>query len=206
MNAVANHMEKKYHYEAKGKINPYRVSAIGIASGRMKTTGDLMRTGAYLGAKGSFNVTTDPPGLDPNTYPRESDVIVSDDPLLNAISDTVNDNRYAWRLNCESGWEYGIDPEDYETREEYNLALSMVKQNEEIEQVDEAVIEDDEEDMDRYTAENVWKHVHCSISRLDNGKTEAFWIDNPDVKVGDVVDVITEAGPVQGVVVLVENE
>ena len=34
------------------------------------------------------------------------------------------DNRYAWRLNCEDGSAYGIDPNDYETRDEYNEALS----------------------------------------------------------------------------------
>ena len=138
MNAVANHMEKKYHYAEKGKINPYRVSAIGIASGRMKTTRQIMRTGAYLGAKGSFNVTTDPPGKDPNERTwsdSEDEFIVSDDPLLNAISDSVtNDNRYAWRLNCEPGWQYGIDPEDYETREEYNEALEQQKSDMDMEQ------------------------------------------------------------------------
>ena len=46
MNAVADHMEKKYHYSKKGKINPYKVSAVGIASGRMKSTKDIVRTGA----------------------------------------------------------------------------------------------------------------------------------------------------------------
>ena len=37
------------------------------------------------------------------------------------------DNRYAWRLNCEDGSAYGIDPNDYETRDEYNEALSREK-------------------------------------------------------------------------------
>lgn len=40
----------------------------------------------------------------------------------------VNDNRYAWRLNCEDGSAYGIDPEDYETRREYNAALKSAKE------------------------------------------------------------------------------
>ena len=37
------------------------------------------------------------------------------------------DNRYAWRLNCEDGSAYGIDPNDYETRDEYNEALNREK-------------------------------------------------------------------------------
>lgn len=112
MNAIANHMEKKYHYRAKGKINPYKVSAHGIASGRMQTTEDVLRTGAILGALGSFDVDADIP----------------DDPIFYDIAEPkVNDNRYAWRLNCEDGSEYGIYPEDYETRDEYHEALAHEK-------------------------------------------------------------------------------
>lgn len=40
----------------------------------------------------------------------------------------VNDNRYAWRLNCEDGSAYGIVPEDYETRREYNEVLQKAKE------------------------------------------------------------------------------
>ena len=36
-------------------------------------------------------------------------------------------NKYAWRLNCEDGSEYGISPEDYETRDEYHEALHQEK-------------------------------------------------------------------------------
>ena len=32
MGAIADRMEKKYHYSKKGKINPYAASAIGIAT------------------------------------------------------------------------------------------------------------------------------------------------------------------------------
>ena len=39
-----------------------------------------------------------------------------------------NDNRYAWRLNCEDGSAYGVSPENYETRDAYNRALSKAKE------------------------------------------------------------------------------
>ena len=121
MGAVANHMEKKYHYSSKGKINPYAVSALGIASGRMRTTGDILRTGAYLGAMGSFDVEADRPSSIGRHY-------VPDDPILSQIKETkVNNNRYAWRMNCEDGSDYGVSPSDYETRDEYNQALRNVK-------------------------------------------------------------------------------
>ncbi|CAK7023622.1 MAG: hypothetical protein EUB_02240 [Eubacterium sp.] len=120
MGAIAKHMENKYHYSKKGKINPYSVSAIGIASGRMKSTKDILRTGAVLGAMGSFDVDTS----DPDTSTR----YIYDDPVFGGMNvPRANDNRYAWRLNCEDGSEYGVSPEDYETRDEYHEALHQVK-------------------------------------------------------------------------------
>lgn len=120
MGAIADHMEKKYHYTKKGKINPYAVSAFGLASGRMKSTEDVLRTGAFLGAMGSFDVDTSDPDA-PNSY-------ILDDPIFYDIPEAkVNNNRYAWRLNCEDGSEYGIFPEDYETREEYHTAIHREK-------------------------------------------------------------------------------
>ena len=111
MAAIASNKEKKYNYTARGKINPYAASAIGLATGTIKNTEDIIRTGAVLGAMGSFD-----------------DDDVCDDPLLSTGSFVhTNDNRYAWRLNCEDGSDYGISPEDYETREEYNEALHNEK-------------------------------------------------------------------------------
>lgn len=41
---------------------------------------------------------------------------------------TESDNEdYGWRRFCEDGFEFGIDPEDYETEEEYNEALEEAK-------------------------------------------------------------------------------
>lgn len=120
MGAIADHMEKKYHYTKKGKINPYAVSAFGLTSGRMKSTEDVLRTGVFLGAMGSFDVDTSDSDT-PHSY-------IIDDPISCDIPESkVNDNRYAWRLNCEDGSEYGIHPEDYETREEYHEAIQREK-------------------------------------------------------------------------------
>lgn len=42
--------------------------------------------------------------------------------------DSFNDEPdYLWRLTCEEGIEYGIDPEDYKTEEEYEEALEDAK-------------------------------------------------------------------------------
>lgn len=111
MAAIASNKEKKHNYSARGKINPYAAIAVGMATGRIKNTEDIIRTGAILGAMGSFD-----------------DDDTCDDPLISTGSFIhTNDNRYAWRLNCEDGSAYGISPEDYETREEYNEALHNEK-------------------------------------------------------------------------------
>lgn len=207
MNAVANHMERKYHYSAKGKINPYRVSAIGVASGRMKTTRDIMRAGAFLGAKGSFNVTTDPPGSDPHENELYEDYFfVSEDPLLNAIADTVeNDNRYAWRLNCEDGSEYGIYPEAYETREEYNLALDEARTYDD-QYVNDPEVSISNDSIHPLKNQNETMEAYCLVSRLDNGKTEGHWISQRHINVGDIVEISVEAGVVRGVVISIKDK
>lgn len=110
MAAIASSKEKKHNYSARGKINPYAATAVGMATGRIKNTEDIIRTGAILGAMGSFDDDT------------------CNDPLFSTGSFIhTNDNRCAWRLNCEDGIAYGISPEDYETREEYNEALHNEK-------------------------------------------------------------------------------
>ena len=42
-----------------------------------------------------------------------------DSPVNKVAYMAPRDNRYAWRLNCEDGSAYGIDPNNYETRDEY---------------------------------------------------------------------------------------
>ena len=206
MNKIAAHMESKYHSEAKGKINPYRASAVGIATGRLKSDRSLMRMGSYLWYRGSFHVTKDPPGKDQYEDPPH-DMYLPYDPILYQLEEraATNDNRYAWRLNCEDGTKYYIYPEDFETRDEYNRALAEAKDfygenSSDMETDKVAEIEMDPETF----SEDVTTGVHCQVSRLDNGKTEGFWINNPGVKVGDIVELGTESGIIQGVVVIID--
>lgn len=192
MGAVANHMEKKYRYTEKGKINPYAVSAMGIASGRMKTTGDVLRTGAILGAMGSFDVETD--GISPSRS------YVPEDPVFRDIKESkVNDNRYAWRLNCDDGSAYGVSPDDYETRDAYNAALKAAGAG---------GLERAETPQSASTTESVvtdgQQYIFCRVSRLDNGANEYYLTDISNIKVGDSVLVPTDKGTASGIVIAIE--
>ena len=193
MGAVANHMEKKYHYKAKGKINPYAVSAMRIASGRMKSTEDTLRTGAFLGAMGSFDVEAD--------SPPTSRAYVPEDPVFRQIKETkVNDNRYAWRLNCEDGSSYGISPYDYETKAAYNAALNTARSGDSTADNAPPTVDPSCES----NAETNETFIYCRVSRLDNGMNQYFLSRTSDIHVGDTVSVPTETGLAQGIVIAVE--
>lgn len=188
MNAVADHMEKKYHYSKKGKINPYKVSAVGIASGRMKSTKDIVRTGAVLGALGSFDVDEeDIP--EKRTYRSAAE-------LDSGIVLSSTRNRYAWRLNCEDGTEYGIDPKDYETRELYHEALSEAKGITPDSQVQSKVAKM----FDSSTYSND-VFVYCRVSRLDNGVNDYFILEGTLPQIGDTITVPTEKGETTAIVI-----
>ncbi len=113
----------------------------------------------------------------------------------------TNDNRYAWRLNCEDGSAYGVSPEDYETRDAYNMALSKAKggQPEFIHK---------EEQVKAPAQENPFKGSPlkcCRVSRLDNGANEYYLTEDKTIKVGDTITVQNESGISDGVVIGVKN-
>ena len=188
MGAVANHMEKKYNYSKKGKINPYAVSAAKMAAGRMNSTEDIIRTGAVLGAMGSFDVEAD----DIPTYKP----YVPEDPVFSQIRETkVNDNRYAWRLNCEDGSAYGVSPYDYETRAAYNQALANARKDISGAEVASAP------EVTEATPVAQQKYQCVRVSRLDNGANQYYLAGDNPVKIGDTVTVPTETGTAKGIVI-----
>lgn len=194
LGAVAQRMEKKYRYSRKGKINPYAVSAMGITSGRIKSTNDLIRTGGFLGAMGSFDVDAESP---PNraTY-------VPEDPIFRHIQETkVNDNRYAWRMNCEDGSPIGVSPDDYETKESYQDAIHNAKSKTHVSAVTTQL---ESTPMHKESPDNLEHFIFCRISRLDTGENLFYLSKTRNVQVGKIVWVPTENSSTQGVVLSVE--
>lgn len=113
----------------------------------------------------------------------------------------TNDNRYAWRLNCEDGSAYGVSPENYETRDAYNRALSMAKGG-----PPETVQKD--EPVEAPVQENPFKGsllMCCRVSRLDNGANEYYLTEDETIKVGDTITVQNESGISEGVVIGVKK-
>lgn len=102
---LAAKRRQKYGTKRSKKIDPYAATGAAMGMGLIKNTDDLIKFGGVLGAMGAF----------------DSD---DDSPINTAAYMAPRDNRYAWRLNCEDGSAYGVDPNDYETRDEYNEALN----------------------------------------------------------------------------------
>lgn len=51
----------------------------------------------------------------------------ADDDGFGLFDDSDCSDKYEWRLYCEDGFSVGVDPEDYETEEEYEDALNNAK-------------------------------------------------------------------------------
>lgn len=99
------------------KIDPYEATGMAMGMGLIDDTEDLIRFGGMLGAMGAFD-PNEPDEVYQSSYAGSHD----SNPFY-----APKNNKYAWRLNCEDGSEYGISPEDYETRDEYHEALHREK-------------------------------------------------------------------------------
>lgn len=206
MNAIANKMEEKHHYRKRGVPNPYRASAFGLASGRLNKMEDIIRLGGLMGAMGAFDSDeTDCIDCPPSSYNskmRRIDKSTSNSFDVDSLNSAVvkkNNNKYAWRLNCEDGSQYGVYPEDYESREAYNNALLVKRQCNTQEVLQESRVKDFEEKTEKVCNSSLFV---CMVSRLDNGINKNYYTYNDKLKVGDTVSVLSESGnTVQGVVI-----
>ena len=205
MNAIANKMEEKHHYRKRGVPNPYRASAIGLSTGRLRKTEDIIRLGGFLGAMGSFDpddTETDNYHYSPSSSPK---YYVNDSWEFDNISKVTptNNNKYAWRMNCEDGNAYGIRPEDYETRQAYNIALANAKKSEQKNNTSNVVsVSETTKTPENCNQE---KYIYYKVSRIDNGKNDYFFADDLELKVGDFVLVPTEAGTSKAIIIQIMN-
>lgn len=99
------------------KIDPYEATGMAMGMGLIDDTEELIRFGGMLGAMGAFD-----PDEPDEVYQSNYEGAHDSNPFY-----APKNNKYAWRLNCEDGSEYGISPEDYETRDEYHKALHREK-------------------------------------------------------------------------------
>lgn len=206
MNMIANKMEEKHHYRKRGVPNPYRASAIGLSSGRLKSTSDLIRLGGMMGAMGAF----DPDDTETTHYdysPSSSFGSTYDEPWefdnMN-VSVPANNNKYAWRLNCEDGSAYGIYPHNYETRQAYNSALAKAKEGSfsaEIGGNFESNVQ--QENVSEVFSEQ--SYTYCKVSIIDTGKNDYYLLGSMELSVGDTVLVPTDKGNLKAIILQIKS-
>lgn len=159
------------------KIDPYAAAGIAMGMGKINSTEDVIALGGILGAMGAFD--------------KDSDY----QPI---------DNRYAWRLNCEDGCSYGIDPEDFETRDEYNDAIRKTKsvfEDEIIHRHDNTSSAPPEPATTIDEAAAFAKNI-CRVSRLNDGANLFYSVPDDSYKIGDRVIVPKEDGGQSSAVIL----
>ena len=86
--------------DEKGKPDPYKAAGIAAGMGNFSFN-DRLRLGTMLGSQGAFDTNTD-----------------DNDSAVSGYGDTDN----SWKNFCEDGDEYDVDPEDYDSEEEYKEA------------------------------------------------------------------------------------
>lgn len=117
MDYIAYKRRQKRGGRRSNKIDPYEATGIAMGLGMIDDTEDLIKFGGTLGMMGAFD-PDEPDEVYQNSYVGSHE----DNPFY-----APKNNKYAWRLNCEDGSEYGISPEDFETRDEYHKALHREK-------------------------------------------------------------------------------
>lgn len=89
--------------DENGKPDPYKAAGIAAGMGNFSLS-DRARLGAMLGSQGAFDST--------------------DDYTYSCGDDGTDDS---WKLYCEDGFDYDVDPDDYDSEEEYMEALTEAK-------------------------------------------------------------------------------
>lgn len=200
MSAIANKMEDKHHYRKRGVPNPYRASALGFSSGKLNKTEDILKLGGFLGAMGSFGDSAEydyTPSIDykyQTHTPWEFNNIGFNQNL-------TNNNKYAWRLNCRDGSRYGIIPENFETREEYNQAIVQAE-NSAIFVTEKCFSQDKTLTNDNTKIET---HAIYKVSLIDSGTNDYFLSNCNNYNSGDIVEVLYNDVKTVGVVLTKED-
>lgn len=200
MHAIADKMEKKYKYNKRGVPNPYRASAYGLSTGRLNNSSDLIKLGCFLGAMGSFDDDSKVYTVPSNS--RRKKLVPSYVDRVNPETIKINDNKYAWRLNCQNGSDYGIYPESFETRDEYNAAIAQAKE------LDKKSIKSRDNTTTKLNVSDSYnnkKYKYYKVSLIDNGTNDYYFSEDDNINVGDCVIVPFGLGESKAIVIQIKD-
>ncbi len=168
------------------KIDPYAAAGVAMGMGKLNSTEDIIKLGGFLGAMGAFDEDDDTSDYGAYTPSRFS----SSKPYQASTYKPANKNRYAWRMNCENGSVYGIYPENYETRDEYNAALKRAKGDEKVTFTAEPISENIKTKISNKIIDS--EYLICKVSILNSGQNKFYKTNDSTIKVGDKVLVLLD--------------
>ena len=189
LGVYTNHKIKSDYRKGQGAESVRAATMVyGMQSMRRGTAGTL-GLGGLLGVNSAIR------GIERSEAARRRVPVYDDE--IDFPPYKTNDNRYAWRLNCEDGSAYGVSPLNYETRDAYNLALKAAKGGQP-KMVHEEPIQEATEPEAPFRDSPL---LCCRVSRLDNGANEYYLTSDEGIKVGDTITVTSDAGTSEGVVI-----
>lgn len=192
MGALTKHQIKRDYQRGQGEES-IKAATMVYGMGAMRRGGDgLIALGGLYGINSAIR------DIERSEAVRRR-VLVYDDGI-DFLPYKTNDNRYAWRLNCEDGSAYGVSPLDYETRDAYNRALASAKGGQTVEMHKEPVPKEPKKESPFRGS----PLLCCRVSRLDNGANEYYLTADEGIKVGDKI-IISDAGTTEGIVIGVKR-
>lgn len=177
---IAASRREKYGKKRSSKVNPYAAAGVAMGFGKLNSADDVLKLGGVLGAMGAFDADDEP-------------------------SCRASNTRYAWRLNCEDGTDYG-DPDNYETRTEYNSALYAAKQLTPG-SAPKSTPAKPPLSKQETTAPPVAKGtmVVCRIFLLQTGQNSDYLANKDSLKVGDRMTVQNGSNIEEGIILSIEQ-
>ena len=197
LGAYTKHTIKKAYKEGRGEEAAAAATAVYGMGGMHKKGNHIMEIAGLHAVQNAVNEAEREKRKASLECGRSEYVLDADD-----FAHEKHNNRYAWRMNCEDGSEYGLQPEGFETRDAYHAALCRAKAacdlKYEQRQTVGSINQGKELDLlDTY--------VFCRVSRLDTGSNEYYLATDDLYRIGEKVLVNIEQGTAEGIVLSVEK-
>ena len=197
LGAYTKHKIKKAYKEGRGEEAAAAATAVYGMGGMHKKGNHIMEIAGLHAVQNAVNEAEREKRKASLECGRSEYVLDADD-----FAHEKHNNRYAWRMNCEEGSKYGLQPEDFETRDSYHDAFCQAQaaSDSQYEQRQTVGSINQGKELDLLDT-----YVFCRVSRLDNGSNEYFLAKNDSYQIGEKVLVNLEEDTAEEIVLSVEK-
>lgn len=105
-------------------------------------------------------------------------------------------------MNCQNGSDYGIYPESFETRDEYNAAIAQAK---ELEKKSIKSRDNTTTKLNVSDSYNNKKYKYYKVSLIDNGTNDYYFSEDDNINVVDCVIVPFGLGESKAIVIQIKD-